>query len=543
MKNLYQSDCGLFLIRNSSGKEMARQNPAKNLFEKNASTEKILNSPNSCVFRARSDTNGWEYIYVLPDSVANKSIRNAKIIVIIITLVCLLIGIWLVYIFANMNYKPLRTIMSLFPQEQQSEKDEYQFLQDQISGVIDESEKMQQLVNNQRSMIRNHLLNNLLSGNKSYDRHNKIEYENLVFDLDLGSFITVVINTPVAANNQKDRNERFYIYYASCNVLDEVLGNLGYTFYSLEKNESVVYMIEIKGTLEEAGLHEAVDLANSIIAEEFDADLYCAIGRVHSGENGIFDSFSDALSVLEYCTVNSLTGTVSYDSISDKITKSYFYSLEQENRLINYIKDGNADKMAQELEKIFAENQNTDSFSINSARYLSIDLFNTLKKTLLQYGKTPENVIKQYDKVTEDIFSCNSIELMREMIRNAYKTSIQALADSDEHEDDIVESVVKYLRQNYPDINLSISSIAEDLDMNHNYLSRKFKESTGMRIGDYLNNLRVEEAKTLLLNMDNLVSDIAGMVGFSSYRTFVRVFSNVTGVTPKKYRTMKSREM
>jgi transcriptional regulator GlxA family with amidase domain len=67
-------------------------------------------------------------------------------------------------------------------------------------------------------------------------------------------------------------------------------------------------------------------------------------------------------------------------------------------------------------------------------------------------------------------------------------------------------------------------------------LKRRFKAATGLAIIDYVQNLRVEEAKRLLESSDESADDIGVAVGYEDPSFFRRVFKRRTGVTPGRYR-------
>ena len=94
-----------------------------------------------------------------------------------------------------------------------------------------------------------------------------------------------------------------------------------------------------------------------------------------------------------------------------------------------------------------------------------------------------------------------------------------------------------YLRQNYRDVNLSNTIIAEAAGISPAYLSRFFKQQTGLGVAAYLNRIRVDEAKKLLRNHPEMtISRICENIGFDNVATFIRVFKKVEGVTPGKFR-------
>ena len=69
-------------------------------------------------------------------------------------------------------------------------------------------------------------------------------------------------------------------------------------------------------------------------------------------------------------------------------------------------------------------------------------------------------------------------------------------------------------------------------------LKRRFKAATGSSMIDYVQNLRVEEAKQLLENTDRSADEISADVGYENPGFFRRLFKRRTGMTPGQYRRM-----
>jgi transcriptional regulator GlxA family with amidase domain len=69
-------------------------------------------------------------------------------------------------------------------------------------------------------------------------------------------------------------------------------------------------------------------------------------------------------------------------------------------------------------------------------------------------------------------------------------------------------------------------------------LKRRFKAATGSSLIEYLQNLRVEEAKRLLESTELPMEDISEQTGYSDTSFFRRLFKRLTGLTPGKYRQM-----
>ena len=82
--------------------------------------------------------------------------------------------------------------------------------------------------------------------------------------------------------------------------------------------------------------------------------------------------------------------------------------------------------------------------------------------------------------------------------------------------------------------------MAKALHVSTFYFCKMFKKATGLTFVDYLGRVRIEKAKTQLLNPNRRVSEIAYDIGFTSLTNFNRVFKQVSGQSPTKYRLSKT---
>lgn len=98
---------------------------------------------------------------------------------------------------------------------------------------------------------------------------------------------------------------------------------------------------------------------------------------------------------------------------------------------------------------------------------------------------------------------------------------------------DICERIREDINKNYPG-ELSLSGLAESYYINKDVLSRLFKRKYGTGITDYINQVRLEQAKLLLL-WGYQISRVSEMVGYHDVNYFSRVFKKKYGMSPSEY--------
>ena len=111
---------------------------------------------------------------------------------------------------------------------------------------------------------------------------------------------------------------------------------------------------------------------------------------------------------------------------------------------------------------------------------------------------------------------------------------LKELIDSD----DIINRVENYIRDHFRE-NINRDDVAAIAYITPNYLSKQFRIKKGMNLREYINQIRIEEAKRLLLTTNLSVSEVAGLSGYENISYFSTVFRKYTGMSPIDWRNLE----
>lgn len=98
-----------------------------------------------------------------------------------------------------------------------------------------------------------------------------------------------------------------------------------------------------------------------------------------------------------------------------------------------------------------------------------------------------------------------------------------------------ISSALEYIDEHFCE-QISVQQVASMLHVQSTYLHRLFKEHMGLTIGEYITQLRIEQAKELLTCTNRTLLDIATSVGFSSQQRLTQLFRRLTALSPLEYR-------
>ena len=99
----------------------------------------------------------------------------------------------------------------------------------------------------------------------------------------------------------------------------------------------------------------------------------------------------------------------------------------------------------------------------------------------------------------------------------------------------MLDCVIEYIKNHYAE-RISLDELAELEHISKSYLSRKFKERTGLSVISYINRIRIERSRQFLMMSCLSIDEIAYQVGFDSPKYFHRVFKEITGESPAGFR-------
>lgn len=102
----------------------------------------------------------------------------------------------------------------------------------------------------------------------------------------------------------------------------------------------------------------------------------------------------------------------------------------------------------------------------------------------------------------------------------------------------LVRRAAEAIRRDYARLS-GVEELSERLAVSKSHLIRCFTAAMGRSPGEYLREVRVEQAKRLLEHRGDSIDTVASMVGYAGANYFCRVFRRVVGESPARYRSRR----
>ena len=208
-----------------------------------------------------------------------------------------------------------------------------------------------------------------------------------------------------------------------------------------------------------------------------------------------------------------------------------------ENQLLHYVSMGDNDKASKIVGKDLVVDLNRfPDEPMRNLKNFAITMNTLLRKAVQENNIEPyvlDSISEYFAKRIERSSKMSIIySIFEEMIKeycnlvNEYKTKGYSK---------LVSNAINYVKLNFK-YEISLSSIADELFVHPTYLAKKFKEENDKTISEYINEIRVKEAKMMLKSTEFKIEDIAYYVGYNDKKYFSKVFKKIYNQSPSDYR-------
>lgn len=273
------------------------------------------------------------------------------------------------------------------------------------------------------------------------------------------------------------------------------------------------------------------------VLKQNDFEFYSiGISNVKSGWNCLKDAYEQAVHAAERKFYEGYGKTIFYSEIKKEPAKldekEYYQNLRE------LLSEGRMDTALNRMHDFFryAASIDLSKDKIHEMLYNHlILLYKFCIEEKIEFEKiADENNVNQQLIDTLDTRD-RAESVLREYVRKLKIIMNQSTEIQNVNHKKEVYWIKNYIEKNYMnDINLEL--LSEELNFTPSYICKIFKKNTGIRITEYLNQVRIEHAKRLIKKTNLKVYEISEMVGFARASYFCTVFKEITGIKVSEYK-------
>ena len=333
---------------------------------------------------------------------------------------------------------------------------------------------------------------------------------------------------------QMDMSGQMNLYSSSLQMIREILSKHAPCFViSLDKiHFAVIYHFKSMEQSDLAAISVAWDNACSMVHNYFNVWLTVGTGSAVDDPLKISASYQEARQAFNLADRDN--PVVPFSRITEDSYKNAFNIALFKNSLTRAFEEFDTDILYRTLTEI------TELFASNPQRYLqAVDgacniLY--LALSLLPDGEeTLQEVFSAYPDGYRSIYKMKSVVQVIQWLNTLRDGLCDVLKNRRKtYKDHVVSNVQKYIVNHIED-RLSLNEISAVFGLSPNYLSALFKKTCNVGFSEYITQKKISRAKSLLLEQDLKIYEVADKLGFESAFYFSKVFKKVEGVSPREY--------
>jgi two-component system, response regulator YesN len=217
------------------------------------------------------------------------------------------------------------------------------------------------------------------------------------------------------------------------------------------------------------------------------------------------------------------------------------YPLDKEKELLSLISMGDKTAPKKVLNEILGHIffSTGGNFEVIKARVL--ELIVLLSRAALTGGADVEQIFGLNYKYLEQIHKFETVEELSAWLSGIMVRFTDCVFNlTDVKHVDVIYKAIDYVKRSYMK-KITLEEVASHVYLSPSYFSKIFKDEMKCNFNTYLNNVRIDMSKRLLLDDSVAIVDIANLVGYEDQSYFSKVFKKVTNVSPGKFRESRGK--
>ncbi|WP_162848364.1 helix-turn-helix domain-containing protein [Paenibacillus nanensis] len=497
-----------------------------------------------------SELTGWKFVDITDRSVLLQGMNRIKFIVVAVAAAYLTAAIALSFYLSRRLYRPLQSVISYIGGTEagrregavtnQSAGDEAGFIRQRFDQMVrswetlmKEKRQVDTLLTNNRTAIKEKYLNDLLLGG-STDQTAEL----LGIRLDFARFavLTIELEEPYPVNGP-DGMFQFHLFRYG--LMEELGTDIDGEIFAKDDKRTII-LLSVPPDSDTFPLEQANRL-KQLLQSRYGLTVTIAVSRIFCGEQSVRLAYEDTLEALHLKMYIGKGEVLPYTILGDWKTEeeAHYYPYELETKLQQALLQTDKEECFKTI-KLITRTAMDKKLNKANIQQLFFQLSGEIVKTLVQTRGDMTAVFGERPAYTDTLARAETLPDMEACLLGMCSRIIDYHKEKRSKMSDVtLQLAAEYMEANY-NKNISVDTVAEYVQRSTSYLSRIFKESTGMTVGDYLIQLRIKRAMELLERHGSSIEEICGEVGYANVSYFNKIFKARTGLTPGQYRQQHS---
>ncbi len=481
----------------------------------------------------------WKYSVVIPKTWLFAPMKFISRMTLLLTIVVLLFGLLVSYYFTRRFYRPFDITLGDWRRRQGARKQGEpggDDLHAAVKRLVHSTEKYGQVINDNRSMIRNSIVLELLKRNRWKETD--------IIDLNVhpkGNYYQVF---SVCLDEPHDLNEddKGLILFAAVNIAHETLDDVDCESEAALTNDSTfsVVLCKAAGAPPAAQrLHKPLKTLHQTCQPYLKSSGRLGGGNGYEGDQRVSLSFRESEMAVNHRIFREKGSIIYYRDLRVSANPSIHMDewVKYKDMIMTGIRTRDAEKLERSIGLLSDWLLNNPGVKMNHIQYILCSILMDIEKMMYELNMDHKLVLSTDKPIFSLVDSCKTVIEIEKLLTDTCQAMV-AYLQSNQYavKSSLIASVVEFIETHYGQENLNLESLAERFNMNPSYLGQLMRKELNKTFLQTLSEIRIERSKELLIHSTLQIKDVAEQVGYVSRSTFIRVFKNYVGLTPSDYR-------
>ena len=487
-----------------------------------------------------SELSGIRYEYHITKGEYAANIKRINSITILCLMICLLLCGLILFYFLRQNYNPILRIISKLNEGGAINgfRNEFEYIETSLDYTLNEAAKLKLQLDSNSNAMWDLIVSKLITGSLSQHETEAIMEQ---YDVLRADAYCVIMTRPINyrslffANEKENDDYLSLVQYIIKNIIADYKME-GQHVDSITLGGDVISLFCANETKVKSVISQLSELPETIHSL-FNAQVCIGVGDIVCDIGEINKSYSKSNEMLQISIVFNKNFTVYSDIHQLKIESmqevDQFLDITRKfrNMIIAMEFTGAANLLDDMFSVYFNPSQSMDSIR---GRMRSIN--DTFLSSLQQWLPQNPEAILSIEDIESKLKNSTTVQQLKDSIADVLTQLENRYGDFAQQQLlSLMDSVMKYIDENYQRYDINVSSIAEHFNLSNSYFSKIFKKVIGKGVLDYLHEIRIRQAKLFLRDGKYTIGQIAEMVGYNDANAFIRTFKKYEGITPGKF--------
>lgn len=494
-----------------------------------------------------SGFSGWYYIAAAPIDEITKESRSIGQYIWWICAGILFLILLAAWFGSNNMYRPIRMLHSVLAgsgdknPDSNSTEDHIQQIGQSVKKLLDREKKMSSQIEGYTVQLEAFFVQKLIMGDvRKREITEKLGMFSYAADWHKMTVMAVEIDT--LEGTRYSRNDQDLLLFAISNMVSEIIPETN-RLTPIVSNSS---QLNVVGTVLDDPVAWNTEL--QLWAEEIqkassnylDVTVSVALSKPVEQWTDVPRAYREAMEALHYRMRLGNEAIIYSEDVNSGSAEAVQYPLKLEQELLALIKSGYRLRAEEKLHS-FMQELVRPPFHFHEYQLSLFRMLTEITSLLQAEGVPLRELVDGEASLIEQMTQLRTVEEMEEWFLQRLITPVIALLEKRRSSQfqNISEAVIQMIHEEF-DTLLTLELCASRIHYHPHYVSKVFRQETGVNFSEYLLKHRLEMAKGWLTETSMTVTEIAEKLKYTNPTNFIRYFRKIEGITPGQYRERNS---